>query len=278
MSSVFRQLAEKKIVLPYLENAFHNDRWPDLYTITVDSQPYYGMEDENGDTHDGGSGDGYFHPSSHPLMSPRELWFRFHPEHSKTIPPERRTLTSHITLAAGSAMHAVIQTQLNMAKILRKGGLQDSVWRQIGDDIRGRVPEENPYEFEYINDRHKVRGRLDGILDHPAEGDLLFELKTMNPRAYRFQENWKDQWYAQVQMGMDNYGLDRAILVLLEMAYPWSVREFDIPRDRDFISKTYEKFDYVRECIEHDIPPVCGHSLGSKEAKMCPSNKLCWGE
>ena len=180
VKNILNALQQKQIVLPYLENAFHSDQWPDEYNIRVDSQPYYGLEDEEGITHDVGVGDGYFHPSSHPLMPSRELYYRFHPKHNGMVINERRSLTSHMTLAGGSAMHAVIQTQLHMAKVLMKGsGLDTWAPTEHNPLVKGRWVPENPYEWEYINTEHMVRGRMDGILDHPL-GQMGFEFKALD--------------------------------------------------------------------------------------------------
>lgn len=277
MASIFKRLVEQQVVLPYLENAFKQDQWPDRYTIEVDSTPYYGLMDEEGISHEVGSGDGYFHPSTHPFMTARELWYRFHPEFSKRLIPERRTLAGHLTLAAGSAMHSVIQTQLNMAKILRRG--KDSLldeWTEHRPGVRGMWPERNPYEWEYINSAHNLRGRSDGILDHPLLGDMTFELKTQNSRAYRFQETWKDEWYGQTQCGMDAYGVDEGVILVLEMGYPFDMKEFRVRRDVDFLDRTWEKFAYVRDCLARDVPPRCEHPLDSDLARSCAARALCW--
>ena len=182
MGNILNSLQAKQIVMPYLENAFHNDQWPDEYYIRVDSEDYYGLTDEEGITHDTGPGDGYFHPSSHPLMTARELYYRYHPDFAALVPRERRSLTSHMTLAAGTAMHAVIQTQLHMAGILMRGETEeDFEWQPVeGDpDVVGRWVEKNPYEWEYINRRHMVRGRMDGRLRHP-QGEIGFEFKALD--------------------------------------------------------------------------------------------------
>lgn len=279
MKNILNALQEKQIVLPYLENAFHSDQWPDAYNIVVDSQPYYGLTDEEGITHDVGVGDGYFHPSSHPLMPARELYYRWHPDFNGRVLNERRSLTSHMTLAAGSAMHAVVQTQLSMAKILVQGP-DDDVWRPSGEvinEVDGRWVPENPFEWEYINRKHMVRGRMDGILDHPL-GLMGFEFKTMNSRSFKFLDSPKDEWRCQLNLGLDAHGLDKGVIVVMEMGYPFSFKEFSITRNSDLLQRIYDKFDMVRRCVEANTPPRCEHSFQSSSAKNCPVGALCWAE
>lgn len=278
--NILRRLAMKQIIMPYLENAFHNDQWPDSYDIHVDSQAYYGLTDTEGITHDVGVGDGYFHPSSHPLMPARELYYRFHPEYASKVVGERRTLTSHMTLAVGSAMHAVIQTQLHMAGVLHMGPENDD-WTKLDHepDARGRWVPENRYEWEYVDDEHKVRGRTDGgVLEVPDLGRVLFELKTQNSRAFSFQHELKPEWDNQTQLGMEYYDVDHGVLLLLEMGYPFSFREFPLTRRKHKVEEIWAKFDYVRECIAADTPPPCEHALGTAPAGKCPVSHICWGQ
>lgn len=57
--NILKRLESKELILPILENQMRANEWPESYQITVDSSPYYGKSD------------GYFHPSSHPLLHPR---------------------------------------------------------------------------------------------------------------------------------------------------------------------------------------------------------------
>lgn len=276
MRNILKGLQEQQLVVPYLENAFHGDKWPDVYNIEVDAMPYYGLTDEEGISHDVGVGDGYFHPSSHPLMSARELYYRWHPEHSALVKNERRSLVSHMTLAVGSAMHAVVQTQLIMAKLLVTGSGHDE-WSPVEHmpNAIGRFVPENPVEWEYINKEHMVRGRMDGIMDHPL-GQMGFEFKTMNSRSFRFLEAPKDEWRYQLNLGLDHFNLHKGVVLVLEMGYPFTFKEFEVNRSEAILDEVYTKFDYVRECVKRDTPPRCEHSFQSAQSRNCPVGHLCW--
>ncbi|AGV99905.1 HNH endonuclease [Mycobacterium phage DirtMonster] len=144
--SIFRSLAERDLLIPYFRNALLSQEWPDEYTIKVDSSPYYGK------------GDGYFHPSTHALMPARQLYYHFHPETRDKIVQEDRTITQEMTLTMGSAIHAVVQTQFQMAGLI-KGP----------DDC----------EVEYVDRTHHVRGRVDFIVHHPNGQVIPVELKSL---------------------------------------------------------------------------------------------------
>lgn len=220
-----------------------SDDWPDSYDIRIDSSSYYGH------------GDGFFHPSTHGLMDARQLYYHFHPATRDNMIPEERTITQEMTLAMGSALHGVVQTQFQMAGL-----------------IRG--PEE--CEVEYIIDQHHVRGRVDFIVHHPDGKVYPVELKTQNSRAFAFQKEIKPVWDAQLSMGLHGTGHAEGILLVLESGYPYQMREYRVPRNDQLLSSIFQKFDYVRECIALNTPPEYCCSLGSKEMDACAARYSCW--
>lgn len=237
-----RDLSGGNLVIPYLKKALLADDWPLKYTIEVDSSPYYGY------------GDGYFHPSTHGLMGERELYLMFHPATAKQMIPEDRTVGDHLTLSMGSALHAVCQTQFQMAKVLR--------------------PEN--CEVEFIIKEHHVRGRADMILDHPSEGPLVVEFKTQNSRMFQFQEEMKDMWEMQLSIQLYGLGHTKGVLLVMESGHPYRMREYHYDRNDDLLARTFAKFDYVRDCIARNTPPPHCCSKGSKIMEKCPARHVCW--
>jgi len=142
---ILRSLANREVITPYLENAILSQEWPDSYNIRIDSSPYYGH------------GDGYFHPSTHPLMGERQLFYLFHPDYRDAIVRERPTLKRELTLSMGSALHGIVQTQFIMSGLVKP----DMV------------------ECEYINADHHVRGRIDFIVHHPDGRIIPVEMKAL---------------------------------------------------------------------------------------------------
>lgn len=245
LASIMTRLMNREQILPHLETTILSDRWPDKYTIEVDSSPYYGR------------GDGYFHPSTHPLMGARQLYYMFHPEHQKHLIPERRNLNSHMILAMGSALHATIQTQMTMT---------------------GLVKDPANIEVEYVNHEHHVRGRIDFIVDgHPSGKVIPVELKTASPWVVKKLEGKPQlKWVAQLSLGMDAIGHDEGIILILERSDPATLHEMPIRKDVQLLDEIYTKFDYVRDCIQKDTPPRYCCTPNSNEMKACPARTLCW--
>lgn len=239
---LLRSLAQKDLLLPYFKNAILSEDWPDEYTIKIDSRPYYGL------------GDGYFHPSTHGLMDERRLYYHFHPDTAHKMLYDPRDVQSEMTLSMGSALHGVVQTQLQQAKLLRPENV----------------------EVEFIIEEHHVRGRTDMIVDLPGLGETVVELKTQNSRAFAFQEEMKDFWQVQLSLALYGLGHEFGILLVLESGFPYRMKEYHYERDDDLLARVFAKFDYVRECIENNTPPPHCCTKGSKVMDACPARYSCW--
>jgi hypothetical protein len=239
---IFERLADEELVLPYLEMNLQTENWPDSYTIEVDSTPYTGY------------GDGYFHPSSHVFAGERQLYYALHPELRMLRVRERRNLSSNMTLAMGSALHAVIQTQLVMADLV--------------------VPED--IEIPLVNEQVRGRGNMDWAINHPNGTRYACEFKTQNSRSFAKQTTPKEIWVGQLNMYMDWAGLDHGIVIVCESGWPYMMKEFRVDRDQDLIDRTYAKWARVLDAIDRNEPPGACCGLGSEQMQKCPARNLCW--
>lgn len=240
--AILQRLAERDLILPYFESSILSENWPENYQITIDSSPYYG------------AGDGYFHPSTHALMGERELYYRFHPDTRDLMVWERDSLQRQMTLAMGSALHGVLQTQMEMC---------------------GLVTKEN-IEVEYVNHKHHVRGRIDWVTDHPNGDKIVVEMKTRASHMFARQKEMEPSWIAQLNLGLDAMDMDLGVLLMVESGYPYRMTEFRVKRDRQLLDGIYEKFDRVREAVaKSQIPQYCCPP-DSPIMKKCPARHQCW--
>lgn len=251
MESIIGSLTNQDLILPYFEVGMLADTWPNRYSIEVDSSPYYGLDEE-------GKPDGYFHPSTHPLLGERELYYRFHPDTRDNLVFERNSVQKQMMFAMGSAGHAVLQTQMTMT-----GLIKDPRW---GYDI----------EREYINEEHHVRGRIDWLCEHPNGTRLVVEFKTRSPWLFKKQKEPETSWVAQLNLGLDAMDEDLGVLLMMEAGYPWTLQEFHVRRDRELLASIYAKFDRVRAAIAANEPPRYCCAPGSKEMDACPARYSCW--
>lgn len=238
-----RGLADREMIMPHFELAILNDKWPDSYTIEIDSSTYYG------------TGDGFFHPSSHPLKGARQLYYLLHPDHQDKIVRERPTLQKQMRLAMGSALHGVIQTQMQMA---------------------GLIASQDDIEVEYIIPEHHVRGRIDWVCKHPEDPELIVELKTRDARLYSKQEAILPSWDAQLSLAEYAMGKDHGILLMAEYGGNNNLREFPHKRNDQLLDEIFTKFSYVRDCIAKNTPPSHCCLPDSSEMKSCKVRYSCW--
>ena len=241
--TILNRLVDQELILPFFELGMLSDRWPDEYTISVDSRPYYGK------------GDGYFHPSTHPLMGARELYYRFHPDTRDKMVSERPTLRRQMIFAMGSALHAVVQTQMEMV---------------------GLVKSKDNMEVEYVIKDHHVRGRIDFIVDHPNGEQYLVEMKTMDPWLYKKCDKIKPEWDAQLSLAEYSQGVDHGIVILMERGGGCTMREFKHQRNDVLLQEIFTKFEYVRHAIRNNTPPPHCCLADSKEMGECPARFQCW--
>ena len=241
--SLLKTLGNRDLITPYFEAGMLAENWPDEYIIKIDSKPYYGL------------GDGYFHPSTHALMGERQLFYMFHPATAPLMVFERNSVQRQMTLAMGSALHGVIQTQMEMCRLVTK------------DDI----------EVEYVNAAHHVRGRIDWIAHHPNGSVLPVEFKTRTHYKWKFQDEPEPSWIAQLNLGLDSQDADLGVLLMAEAGFPYRLREFHVKRDRALLDSIYAKFDRVRAAIEANEPPKYCCGPGDKEIiEKCPARFQCW--
>jgi hypothetical protein len=255
IESIIGSLANQDLILPYFENAIISESWPDEYDIKVDSRPYYGK------------GDGYFHPSTHPLMGERQLYYMFHPDTAADMVWERPSLMREMWFAMGSALHAVLQTQMQQCGLVPTCDPKQC-WG--GVHVCGNV------EREYVNDEHKVRGRIDWVVNHPNGSVIPVEFKTINSWGYKSTKEPKAEWLAQLNMALDNTGHDFGVLLMAERGGQFGMREFHVKRDQELIDSIYAKFDRVREAIAANEPPKYCCAPNTKEMDACPARFECW--
>lgn len=242
--SLLNSLAHRDLILPYFEAALLSGNWPTSYSVEIDSAPYYG------------AGDGYFHPSSHPMKGERELYYMMHPDYAGKLVAERPSLQREMAFSMGSALHGIMQTQMQMAGLITSP-----------DDI----------EVEYVNHEHHVRGRIDWITHHPTNGSRLpVEFKTRTAFKFSSQKEPEPSWVAQLNLALDSQDCDLGILLMMESGFPYRCAEFQVKRDHELLDSIYSKFDRVREAVATSTPPQHCCPPDSDVMKACPARQVCW--
>lgn len=213
--------------------------------------------------------DGWFHPSEHPLMTERQLYYYLlKPEEWQGWRPD---YTLRMSVLMGSATHDFMQMALDHLELLVK---------PAGTCLAcGRPQPAECNEHGASDPEAGSRGHLDGILKRVQGYMAGFELKTCAPgvltkiadgdvEAYR--KKWP-KYYAQVQEYMRMTGLPRFVCLFLGLGNPWEMREFVIEADLAFQQRTKNKYMTARRAVELGQPPMACCPVGSNQAKDCPA-------
>lgn len=229
--NILKRMASQDVILPIFENQ-----------LRLIEDPYYGR------------GDGYFHPSTHPLMDERLLYYMFHPKTAHLMQEERFSVTRELTVGVGHSLHDQVQ------RMMVKTGL---------------VKPENVEKEFFIPDHH-VRGRIDMIVDHPTHGPLVVEIKSRTHYKFAKTTELLPEWDAQLSIQLDSQGLEHGVVLMVETGYPFRMKELQATRNEALLSQIYAKFDRVREAIALDRtpPPCCAPN--DKRVSSCPAAFVCW--
>lgn len=216
--------------------------------------------------------DGWFHPSTHPLMADRKLWYYLN-EPEAWI-PEPLEYMGALSVTMGTAVHSFVQVCLTDLGVM----LSEDEMRALGFEVHDG-------EAELVDATTNQRGHVDGILrcsmpQYPDFDHQLFEFKTSNQRKLWGKEDldlddyratWP-QYYAQNQAYMLASGYRMTIVLIMGMGYPWDLYEYHVPYDEAFCHSLKQKYLLV---VSADSPPMACCSPGSKQAKICPARTVC---
>lgn len=244
--SIFRHLADEEIVIPHLERALFSDQWPDSYSINVDLVHH--TRTPPGEM-------GWFYPSRHCLMGMRQIYYEVHPVHRQNLPEDKFTMSSIMSMTMGTAAHSIVQTQLQMA---------------------GKIISEEDVEVRFRNEERRCSGRLDFVMTRANGSKMPVEMKTQNSRSFGMTKEILPYWECQLQVTMDGLGYDEGVLFVVEMGYPWQMREFRVRRDEEMLMAIYEKWATVLEHVKADIPPKHCCERGSSDMDKCRAKSVCW--
>ena len=260
-SGAMRDLTQGLLVKPVLQNYLYDARFP-AFTLEFPEQE---MERKP---------DGWFHPSTHPTMHPKVLYqYLAHPD---TFPVEKKKYMGTLAVTIGKVSHEFIQMCLTDAGV-RPEALQEcqmcppkAKCNEAGvcdEDLGERGHMDGVLSFEgYPNvPKDKVEPILEFKTSHDDFGRLT-KIPDMDTEA--FKAKWPDYW-AQVQRYMRLSRRRYAIVLMMEMIYPFTMREFHIPFDPFFNAQVDTKFREVRQAVADRRPPLCCGLKGCVSALAC---------
>ena len=203
--------------------------------------------------------DGWFHPSTHPLWTERQLYYYL--TDPKGLRPDPLGEVGMMAVTVGTVLHTFLQ-----AIVVDMGVVAaESVEAKLSD------PET------------KARGAIDGIVK-VGNVEAVWDFKTAHPIALsKLQDLDLETWvakypyyYSQQQEYMRLSGLKLAIVSMMGTASPWEQREFHIPYNPDFAEATADKYRRVLSYVESGVlPPIACCVPGDATSKTCIARVPC---
>lgn len=221
--------------------------------------------------------DGWFHPSTHPLMTARQLYY-YQAEPDRWL-AESLAYENRMSVLMGTAVHALIQMcGIEAGWLIKPEGTCDACGREHGFK-KGQCDEWGALD-PVLRRRGHTDGRLqlDTVGKYWTPGRGLFEFKSGAERKLQgvqdndlefFKAKFPD-YYAQVQEYMDIQGYRQAVVLFISLGYPWKPVEFQVPYDQAFVHQIRSKYELVLRHVEMGTPPpeACC-SPRSKESRAC---------
>lgn len=200
--------------------------------------------------------DGWLHPSTHPTMGERQLYYYLtDPEGWE---PEDFSMESRISMTMGTMMHEFIQNiMLDADLLIRPAGTCINCKREHGKR-KGQCDEHG-----VIDEVLRSRGHMDGIV-HPRIKMAGFEYKTSVMTSLRTVEDldteaYRAKWpyyYAQNQEYMRMSGLREFIVLFQGIGTPWDMREFHVPYDPEYVLGIEKKYKSVWDHVRAGVVPA----------------------
>lgn len=188
--------------------------------------------------------DGWFHASSHPVMSEMELYaYLTHPE---LIERENMGYIGIMSTMFGSFLHEIMKAALSQTK----------VWVPVAQGTCpacGRTQPAPCNEHGVADISTRSRGHLDGILNFGSFGTFGWDLKSAKALALTkcpdmvtdyFKEHWP-HYYGQVQEYMRLSGLRKFIVSFIGVGNPWPMLEYHIDYDPIYALLVEQKYRRV---------------------------------
>jgi hypothetical protein len=188
--------------------------------------------------------DGWFHASSHPVMSEQKLYdYIAHPER---VERENMGYIGIMSTMFGSFMHEIMKAALAQTK----------VWVPVPPGMCracGKPQPEKCNEHGVIDEETRSRGHMDGVLNFGSLGTHGWDLKTAKALALSrapdmdleyFMGKWPS-YYGQAQEYMRLSGLRRFIVSFIGVGNPWPMLEYHIGFDPMYAFKVEQKYKRV---------------------------------
>lgn len=203
--------------------------------------------------------DHWFHPSTHPLWTERQLYYYY--TEGENLVSDPFTEVGMMSITIGTVLHSFLQA------IMVDLGIMEP------ESVEAVVEDEDT----------RARGAVDGFITMDGV-DAVWDLKTTNPHALaglsdldldQFTAKYP-RYYAQQQEYMRLSGKRLAVVTMITTASPWRQCEFHIPYNPEWCGDIADKYRRVLKCVDEGQPPAEECCLpGMPMSRQCPARVPC---
>lgn len=203
--------------------------------------------------------DDAWHPSGHCTPSVYDLWWYAVEGHKE----ERKLQPSSVkNFQVGHFWHQWLQWII----VEKLGFAESSAVERRGTRGWGdRLVMNNGHSSRW-QPWHWVSGSGDlAPVTIPKKGEWLVDFKTMNARSYKLavggslEERLAKSWECQINIYMDFFDLEKAIVVGICKDTPHDLIEFEFRKNQPLIDAIYEKWELVSGCLDENVEPPESH-------------------
>lgn len=190
--------------------------------------------------------DDAWHPSSHCMQTPLELYHIARGELEAFSGPK-----PYKTFQVGHFWHAYLQEICMRANLCESRAIEVRGTKGWGDPVDETFTDYKPY--------HWVTGSADiAPCEIPGHGPYIIDFKTMGGFSFkpnRPPESTLKKWECQLNIYMDFFDLEKALIVGINKDSPHDFKEFEFHRNQSLIDALYYKWKLVAACLEDNISP-----------------------
>ena len=190
--------------------------------------------------------DDAWHPSSHCIQSPLDLYHiaRGDIDAFDGAKPWK-------TFQVGHFWHAYLQEVAMRMGLCDEDSVERKGWKGWGDTVDGVDLHYKPF--------HWVTGSADiAPCEIPGHGSYLIDFKTMGSFSFKPNkppESTLEKWECQLNVYMDFFDLEKALIVGINKDSPHDFKEFEFHRNQPLVDALYYKWKLVAACLDSDTPP-----------------------
>jgi hypothetical protein len=228
---------------------FRKDLSPKYKLVPLIDKAIAGFDEEWTFTYEPKEHDLYWHPSGHCVPVASALYDlaldRLNDVHDEDFQKSMRKYGP-----VGHFWHQFLQHIMVRYDMCSKDAIERKGWRAWGE---GRASGVWPdMEWEAPKPYHGCVGSADVAPWNYKNHDYIVDFKTMGSRSFQqitLPNSFVEKYTCQMNIYMDFFGYDRALIVAINKDTPHDFKEFEFRRNDELIEAIYNKWTFVAEML-----------------------------